>query len=358
MIKKIICLLMVVMLVMSIPLQAVAVNEIKYNFSVASIDDVSDIHKCVLVDTIGKYEVRKVSSFAMQKINSIEDDKETIIAELFNNIGISFFEESSMQQHLTEDLDAIKNISVNTCYTKIDKNGTITFMDKDTCLNEIAELNRGKTSNVTRGSGIISDGNEDTSDNGYMKSAIAYFYNGNGYYILVGQWEWLIEPAITRKDAFSLYSTNMIWGNSGENNYEKVTSYHSYMTQNGQVIQNKKITNSTQADPSIESDGVFYTWNLPTSSSSASHANVYTDYMCQLWATARVEDYDDYTQQLSVYSRYVHKKVSLAVTYALSAAKKGVAIGASGSSSTAESKAYPHYFSWDYKDDAIANGEY
>lgn len=298
----------------------------------------------------------------MKKINDIKADKKTIGAELFNNLGIEYREESIMQQYVIDNLNNIKNISVNTSYTKVGDDGTVTFMDKDTCLNEIAELTAESSSVATTSSGPaitdIYDSESKPSDNGYMESTIAYFYNGNGYYTIAGEWKWLKQPAITRKDAFSLFSNYLVWANSGGKNYEKVTSYHSYQTQNGQVIQNKTITNTTQSDPKIQQDGVFYTWNLPTSTSTSTFSSVYTNYMCQLWAYARVHNYDDFTQQLSVYSRYVHKKTSLSSSYSIATAVKGVKISISESSSLSPAKAYPHYFAWDYADDARANGEY
>lgn len=343
------------LLIIAVPMEALAVTDIQCEINVFLLNDVSKIENCVLKTKSRNFEVRTFDKKTMHKIMSINGSNSDKCKAIFESIGIKYIENSYKQQEIIENLNDINYIISNTSYIKICEDGTQTVLSENQCLNEVAELSENSNnynSRKTLSSTIYDYADPKTSNNGYMKTTVGYFYQGNGYFLIVSQWEWLKEPACRYKDAFSLYAIGMLWNNVGTKSYEKVI----YYTRESSGMGKENIVESTIEDPTIDQSGVYYTWNLPNYAVSSDDTIRTYDLMCQMWATARVTDYDDFTQELAVYTAYVHKKVAISGSYSISAASKGVKLGLS-SSLGISSQTYDHYFKWDYIVPARQAGE-
>lgn len=336
--KKFFIIIMCAFLALLLPVQTLAADSVVYQMNVAFMDDISDLSKCIIIEADSLNETKRIDTQTMNRIKSLKGTNKEKALEIFNNMEIQFIEESLTQKQIIDNLNSIKTVSTSTSYLKISEDGTQTPITKEKCISDIKKLNQAEEA---KRSSLIYDGSElPESTNGYMRLSIVYFYEGNGYFIVVGEFEWLREPLNRWTDAFSLYSPYMAWDNYGTNSFEKVTRY---ITSSGNIV-----SDSSKADPEIENSGAFYTWNLPGLANR--------DLLCQIWATLRVQDYDDYTQQLTVFSRYAHKKISLDTSFSISTDGKGVDLGVSFAVGI-QVDYYRHHFSWDYYIPALQAGE-
>lgn len=138
----------------------------------------------------------------------------------------------------------------------------------------------------------------------------------------------------------------MTWENANTNSFARYTQY---TNSSGEIV-----SDWSDEDPTIESDGAFYEWNTPCLHiAPLSDANLF----CQIRATLMVQNYGNYTQYLTVYSRYAHKKLSLNFSFSISPAEKGVDLGADFVPGI-QVAYYPHYFTWDFATVARQAGEY
>lgn len=352
-IKKTISLIVSMLLIMLIPMEALAATDFQHEKNIFLLDDISEIGSCVLRTNTSYKETSVLDNKTMSKILSLDGSNVDKCEEIFENIGIKYIEGSSKQQEIVQNLDNIKRITSSASYVKICEDGTQVLLSEKQCLDEISKTNEINDNNGISRSSIISDNAEPkTSDNGYMKMVVGYFYKGNGYFTIASQWEWLKEPTCRFKDAFSLFTTEMIWNNTGTKSYERVI----YYTRESNGLGKEDVVESSSEDPVIESSGVYYTWNLPNDAISSDDVVRNYDFMCQMWATARVQDYDDYTQYLDIYTTYIHKKVALIDSYSIAYNRKGVSLSLSGVSQIVK-QTYTHYFGWNYIDPAREAGE-
>lgn len=336
--KKFFIIIISAFLALLLPIQALATDSVRHQMDIAFMNDISDLRKCIIIDADSLHETRKIDTQTMNRIKSLNGTNKEKTLEIFNNMEIYFTEKSLTQKRIIDNLHSVKSVVTNTSYLKISEDGTQTPITKEKCISDIEKLNQVEEANR---SSLIYDGVElPESSNGYMRSSIGYFYEGNGYFTIVGEFEWLRKPLNRWTDAFSLYSPDMAWNNINTNSFEKVTRY---ITPSGEIV-----PGSSKADPKVENSGAFYTWNLPSL--------VNDGLLCQIWATLRVQNYDDYTQQLTVFSRYAHKKISLDTSFSISTDGKGVDLGVSFAVGI-QVDYYPHYFSWDYYIPAFQAGE-
>lgn len=339
--KKILSMLIVIVFVALVPIQTLATDSVNRQINVFLMDDVTDLSKCVFSVQSGLSEIKTIDTPTMNKIKSLDASVEEKTVEIFENIGITYSVNNQSHIGIIEDFNNIKSVSSSTSYVKISENGTQTVMSKENCLKEV---NKIKQDNTAARSTIISDGNYKTGE--YMRLAIVYFYSGNGYFTLVGEFEWLTAPFNRWTDAFSLYSPQMNWENINTDSFAMYTQYNN---RNDEIIDDW-----SYEDPEVESDGAFYEWNIP-----GLHLTKNKDakLLCQIWATLRVQDYDDYTQSLTIYSRYAHKKISLNASFSISPDENGVDLGADILPAM-QVDYYSHYFTWDYAVPARQAGEY
>lgn len=343
--KKLIIFLLAIVMSMTIPIQVLAYDEVLHEFPVLTLNSVYEIQKCVQIQKTGLSEIKSIDKRTMMKINGINADEKEKAMAIFDSLGIVFVNDSAQQKSIANNIENIQHIETSTVYSKVDANGQQIYISEEECMEKIKEYNSNTITNAKTKS-KPSDYIED--DEGYVRKTIAYFYlGGNGKFSLLGQWEWLTTPICRFKDAFSLYTTDLRWENKNKGAYEKIVSYKTSLYQsNGEQIVNIE-AESTQEDPTISEDGVFYEWDLPNDSSGINSSLTHSDFICQIWGTAYVQDYDDYTQELCVYTRYVHKKLSIASSYSISPDKKGVKLNSLLSISTTQT-AYAFHFTWDY----------
>ena len=355
--KKAFTILMTLILVVSMHLEIAAVDSMSHKLKIVSMDDISDIKKCVLTENVGLNEIKKIDTSTLNKINTLDVSNKEKVKEIFCNLGITFIDESSKQQYIVDNINNIKSITSNISYLKVAPDGTQTLIDKNTCLAEAkrAQLKENLSySSYGMSRNVVGGGSEDNDTYTYMRLAIGYLYLGNGIYELVGEWEWLNEPVCRFEDAFSLYALGLFWAPKNINAYEKVTRYQMRITTNGVVQFDQPVYDSSTADPTIDEDGIFYTWSLPNTTISAAQTVRCTDFMCQIWAGAMVVDFDDYTQLLALHSRYVHKKLAIFSSYSIVPEEYGVDLSFTLG---IQKDIFKHYHPWNYYNDARNAGE-
>lgn len=347
-----------------LPVQTISVSDnIAHKLSVLSLNEISDIEKCILTKNVGLSEIKTVDDLTLKTINKLDESNEEKVQEIFDSVGIAYVEESKMQKEIIESLDTITNISVSTRYMKVDENGTQTVMSKEDCFSELQALETTDTvvglsannSIQTRSSVSAGAAESAIDDYGYMQSDIAYIYAGSGEYLIVGQWQWLKTPLTRLEDGFSVCSPNMTFAGKSTNSYEKITSYRLKTYANDVLQIDRTEKNTSQKDPKIhdENIAVYYTWDLPNDANSLSNSVDCSEFMCQLWATATVTDFDDYTQMLSITSRYIHKKLTTSAEFGFSVTGGlilDVTLGIA-------KKDYDHSFVWNYLTDVEALNE-
>lgn len=348
--KKIISIILTLTLLFSLSSQVMAMDELKY----LSVKSLSDIDKCVIAKTDEFNEIKTIESAGLKRITSMTNvTNEEKVAAIFEQMGITYTEQSQKQKEIVDNLDSISAVTSKTSYVKISEDGTQKVVSKEEYLSKKEKIVSPKMS-AQKAINIVTDGYEETD--GYMKIAIMYIYNGNGNYLIGSEWSWKYDPAFRRTDAFSLYSTMLTFNEKGTKSYEKVIGYRVRVIQNLVTKSSKNVTKSDQSDPKITSSGAYYTWNLPNTVVAGTESVNYDNLMCQMWANVRVQSYGNHKQQLSVYSTYLHNTIDVVGSFSMSATAHGVTVTPSVSLKLGY-REYNGYFSWNYESDVKAYGK-
>ncbi len=275
-----------------------------------------------ILKTINNSNLKKIQSKSLARGY---DEAKNIMQEL----GIKINENLESHKRVLECVNSARSISVISQYIKIDKNGVQSIMSEEECFKSM-EIERDRVSVATKN--LAYDGNEKEHENGYMRQSIVVIYSGEvmGEYIIIGQHEWLMEPVSRGMDAFSLYSKDLDWYHEGQNAYSKTEGYTNY----------EEEWYYSCEDPVINEEGVYYTTHLPIDINGNKFINIWF----QIIAKARVHDYDDLTQILSVGSKYAHSQIGIAIGCGWSSGSKpGVSLVG-----TIYEKDYYINFTWNY----------
>lgn len=124
--------------------------------------------------------------------------------------------------------------------------------------------------------------------------------------------------------------------NKGENAYTRVVSYYCEELKQEEWVKDN-------IDPSIQADGVCYTFHLPTNVDGMSFSN----FITQLYATAYVQEYTNLEQHIAVYSKYAHTQLEIALDFGWTARSQYPGVTIKGA---LKSKEYGGYFRWCYKE--------
>ncbi len=353
--KKFLSIIIALTFSMLIPMQALASNEVIHEIHVLQTNDISDIIKCVQTKSNGLSEQLSLDSKSIDKINKLEFTNLEKTKEIFKSLGVSYSEKSKKQQEISNNLNNTYSIVNTISYLKINSEGKSICISKQQCLNEITESKQIIDTTSSKSSSLIMAGSNSGDKYDYMSLSIIAIYQGNGYYTLGCEYEWLVPPVNRLKDAFSLYSDQFAWESPNEDAYEKVIHYMQETVQeNGNVVTVTPIDHATIEDPEIDGDGFFFTWDLPN--------QIYDDLItittynlrAQLWTTARLKYYGLYQQQILVYSAYVHNLIQLTPSYSISSNSFPGVIGGFLSVGT---KRYTSPCDWDYYNHTVSAGE-
>ena len=287
----------------------------------------------------------------MSKRMRIVSDQEKF-SKVMEECNISNAARLDIVKNLANNFDAVSGVSSSTEYVKVDKNGNQTVMNKADCLKAVAESKNNTTSGYT------------VSDNGYMQIAtviiqVSKDYQQQGRCVFLSGAEWLKEPAMRVRDAYSIGSRFVIWDSKDSGSYEALLCYDK-TTHNYSGIPSVKTESKDETfdKPSkvLDVEGFFFELPLPGDIISLPDSNgnkvgsdiFYSNITCTIGGWGRVNLFT-LPQQISVTSRYVHMQLALDIGFSFEwAIGSGIpGVVATGVLSFAE-KAYDHYMSFEY----------
>lgn len=276
--------------------------------------DIDSFANVTCVDNVEKIEISETSLNKMSRrmINLSDEEKVDAILEQFN---VKNLKGTKHYNELVNDFDEIGTINGSIAYMKVDEAGNQTIMSKKDCLAAVeAENSQQKLS-----TGSVIDSNSQKSKNGYLMQVIIVVYLKNepkGTYFVLCSSEWLKLPVFRSKDAISVSSREMKWDTSTLENFEGYCGYDKTTT----IYDNNIITyRNTESIAEVPmqmpenpnaNEGFYYTWNLPNDYTTVVAGNGVTCSYSNLVATvigkARVQNYGNTSQMLSVDYRYLH----------------------------------------------------
>lgn len=286
--KRLLSLITAILLLGIFPITSFAMSKSYLSREIIHTETLAD---GTVLKTINNSNLKKIQS---KSLDGDYDEAKNIMQEL----GIKINENLESHKKVLECVNSARSISVISQYIKIDKNGMQTVLSEEECFKSM-EIERDRVSVATKN--LAYNGNEKVHENEFMRQSILVLYLGEvmGEYLIIGQHEWLMEPISRGMDAFSLYSKNLDWYHEGQNAYCKTEGYKNY----------EEEWYDSYEDPVINEEGVYYTTHLPIDI----NGNKFTDIWFQIIAKARVHDYDDLTQILSVGSKYAHSQIGIAI---------------------------------------------
>lgn len=251
-----------------------------------------------VLKTINNSNLRKIQS---KSLNGAYDEAKNIMEEL----GIKINQNLESHKKVLECVNNASSISVISQYIKIDKNGVQTVLSEEECMKN---MEQDKISAVLNS--LSADGVDNISEDGYMQQEIAVISIANkpGTYIIIGQHEWLKDPSTRLTDAYSLYSPDLRWSNIKTNLYCKVLSY----TKKDYIYGDEEVYEEEMIDPKVLDTGVYYSVELPRG--AGSHT-ICTDIYVQIFATAELQSKSNLNQTMTVYSKYVHDELGVALDF-------------------------------------------
>lgn len=251
-----------------------------------------------VLKTINNSNLKKVQN---KSLASGYDEAKNIMEEL----GIKINENLESHKKVLECVNSARSISVISQYIKIDKNGVQTVLSEEECIKKIEQDKA-----LTVLNNLWFDGVDNISEDGYMQQGIAVIYTGEepGKYVIIGQHEWLKDPSTRLTDAYSLYSPDLRWPNIKTNSYCKVLSY----TKKDYIYGDEEVYEEEMIDPKVLDTGVYYSVELPRG--AGSHT-ICTDIYVQIFATAELQSKSNLNQTMTVYSKYVHDELGVALDF-------------------------------------------
>jgi len=297
------------------------------------------------VDVKGEKICRKIN---LKELNSKKSKlSKSDLNEILLALGYSQNEVSNMtQSQINKMFLDCENISTTESYIKVSEDGTTKNLNKDTCIAEAESIQQNDALNTIKSPALttylspvystaaysLSSNNGEstnTSTDGYMKiiTTSSYIspnssssYYQTGWYYFFSTFTWLTSPSNRLTDAMSMYAPGFAWSQDSAN-YNCTMSY-TLRTRNFRSLpyydntsdQNYMTTKTTQ-DLSINKDGLFYKWKLPTNYSAIS-VNPVTGVQTILTQTvfnlsytvlgkARVSQYSQ-PCQFNLFSKYIH----------------------------------------------------
>lgn len=341
--KKVISAIMSIAILV-IPCSVSAMPDSNVNQSNTVVDSYQDfIRKKICLDNsiekvIESGDINRVK----QNINNVDNvvDKNYKKVDFFKSIGINVLPSTKLNSVLMDEFENIESVHTSIQYQIIDNAGDINVVSEAECLKEVEKVKiEQQLKNVSRASVPT------ISPNGYMRQTLTSIYIGNasqkGYYILVGQNEWLITPLIRYIDVYSLCSNDFSFIRD-PNGYENVLSYTKRYQNNY-----ADFADTSNNMPEIYDNGCYYSNRLPSDYGTGIYFTSFSNIMTQITAKARIKDYNNPNRQIDVTQKYVHNQTGISVTPSWELGKNpGV-----GLSLVANPKTYYNSLSFDYADD-------
>ena len=217
-------------------------------------------------------------------------------------------------KNLANNFDAVSGVSSSTEYVKVDKNGNQTVMNKADCLKAAAESKN------------ISTPGDMVSDDEYMRIAtvviqVSKDYQPQGTCVFLSGVEWLEEPAMRIRDAYSIGSRFVTWDSKDSGSYEALLCYdkttYNYSGIPSETIENIEVTFDEPSEV-VDVEGFFFELPIPGDTISPPDSNgdkvgsdiFYSNITCTAGGWGRVSLFT-LPQQISVTSRYVHMQLSM-----------------------------------------------
>lgn len=233
--------------------------------------------------------------------------------------------------YTNEDLDAIGDeeiynimkdatrVMVIDSYVKVDVNGNVYTMDKNTCLQGVKQMNQENVNLKSSNDGS----NYDASDDGYMRITTQATYLSNGYYYLSGNYQWLTIPSSRMTDSISVAAPDCAWVTGTSALYS--TYYYKIFEHNGKVGTDETNTHYGSGSVSVESTGIHAEYDLPKDYDLVDqlrYGNV-TNMSYYIRGKARVTNWTSSTAY-NVFTRYEHVWSSVGVQPSFSWTTEGI----------------------------------
>ncbi len=235
-------------------------------------------------------------------------------------------------QKLAAHLSQVGNITYSSQYLKTSPDGSLTVIDKETCLHEIQQAQLKEKygtlhKTVDRLSSISSksiSGNgygSITSENGYMQLGLWIAeLNGTakkGDFLIIGVCGWLKTPFTRKVDAISLAIDDFTWDPIIETDNEDVFNLTFQCTHkwadniamtNAHEDMMEQILHEKAAQMGI--NGVFFSYDLPNDMHSTQGSHEYYNMVFMISGTGCLR-YPSLPQDFNAYLQYAHLQYAL-----------------------------------------------
>lgn len=275
-----------------------------------------------------------------------EVSKEEMYTEIFRELGYSDEEiDATGMEEINYIMESSIEITVNTEYVLIDQDGNREVVSKDDCLifaekvNAERELELQKILSQTQDNQLLSEnggpvtmaaasnGSSNTETLGAMKITTVSSYinpssvsNQKGWYNFSATFKWLTVPSQRHNDAFSLYAAQCAWSQTPGDMYSSMTEKVTVFTDTVSKTNTITSTKTTQ-DRSINSGGLYYTWELledAYSFAGGAFVGIKLDEISfYIRGKARVPN-QNANYNFNVFSRYEHLTKDISVSSAFS----------------------------------------